>query len=669
MNKLKIFALVLAMLPAFVSAQSWKSKTLMTIGDRNVTAGEFMQIYEKNNVIGEVIDKKSVDEYLDLFVDFKLKVIEAEELKMDTMPKFVKEFKGYREQLSKPYFSNEEATEKLIAEAYERMQWDINAAHILVKCDAHAVPADTLKAYQKAMKIRERLMKGEDFHAVAMEVSDDPSARDMAEIPGKRRAIKGNGGELGYFTAFDMVYPFETGAYNTKVGEISMPVRSDFGYHIIKVNSKTPACGIVNLAHIFMEVNENDPTKTDSLVAEKAKNVYNELDSDGRNWEVVLRKYSDDKGSVMNDGRLSPFRVSHVVPEFITAAKSLKPKEFSHPIKTMYGYHIIRLVNFLGIKDFDDEKENIKKNVEKDMRAKVSDEVVLKNLMKSDKFKENVKVKDAFIATIDSTLTEGAYVVSPEVDANKVIFKIGKDTYKVQDFIDYIIENQKKNPFSSPASFAYDLYSDFVKKAVFSYEDAHLEKKYPEFKALVQEYHDGILLFDLMEKEVWNKAAKDTVGIQNYYEEHKNEYMWGDRVKTMVITTMKPQLVDTLKLLVNQSLTADSIRAIVKSDKKFNNVSVKQVFFQKGENVDVDALEWAEGTVAVVPSTVDRTTKIYKIVEVREPEAKTYRETRGIVTSAYQVQVEKDWLGVLHEKYPVVIDQVVLEKVRGNYNK
>lgn len=660
---------MLAMLPAIASAQSWKSKTLMTIGDNNISAGEFMQIYEKNNVVGEVIDKKSVDEYLDLFVDFKLKVIEAESLQMDTMPKFVKEFKGYREQLSKPYFSNEEATEKLVEEAYERMKWDINAAHILVKCDSRAVPADTLKAYQKAVKIRERLMKGEDFNAVAMEVSDDPSARDMPEIPGKRRAMKGNGGELGYFTAFDMVYQFETGAYNTNVGEISMPVRSEFGYHIIKVNSKTPACGTVNLAHIFMEVNENDPTKTDSLVAEKAKNVYNEIDPDGRNWDVVVRKYTDDKGTAINNGRLSPFRVSQVVPEFITAAKSLEPKEFSKPVKTSYGYHIIRLVNFNRIKDFEDEKENIKKNVEKDMRAKNSDEAVLKKLKNSNNFKENVKVKDAFIATIDSTLTQGAYVVSPQADVNKVIFKIVKNNYTVQNFIDYIIDKQAPNPFTTPASYAYDLYSDYVKEEVFKYEDAHLEEKYPEFDALVKEYHDGILLFDLMEKEVWNKAAKDTVGIQNYYEEHKNEYMWGDRVKTMVITTMKPQLVDTLNMLVNQGLTPDSIRAIVKSEKKFNNVSVKQIFFQKGDNIDVDSLEWIEGTVAVVPSTVDKTTKIYKIIEVRQPEVKTFRETRGVATSAYQAQVEKEWLEVLHGKYPVVINEAVLQKVRENYNK
>lgn len=667
MNRIKVLALVLAMLPAVVSAQSWKSKTMMTIGDRDITAGEFMGIYEKNNVMGEVLDKKTVDEYLDLFVDFKLKVIEAESLGMDTVKKFRKEFKSYRTQLAKPYFSNDEINERLVEEAYGRMQWDINAAHILVKCDAHAVPADTMKAYQKAMKIRERIMKGEDFNAVAREVSDDPSARDMKEIPGKRRAMKGNGGELGYFSAFDMVYPFESGAYNTKEGEVSMPVRSSFGYHIIKVNGKTPACGIVNAAHIFLKVDENDPTRTDSLVAEKARNVYNQIDADGRNWNVMVSKYTDDRGTVVNNGKLSPFRVSQIVPEFITAVKGLQPREFSEPVKTDYGYHIIRLISFGGIKDYDEEKENIKKRIEKDMRASVSEEIVMKRLMRDNNFKEYTKAKDAFIASIDSTLTQGAYVVSPAVDANKVIFKIGKDKYTVQNFIDYIVDNQRSEPFLQPAEMAYDFYADFVKESVFNYEDTHLETKYPEFELLVNEYHDGILLFDLMEKEVWNKAVKDTTGIQNYYEEHKNEYVWGDRVNAMVVTTMKPELVDTLNIIVNQDLDFDSVRAIVKGDSKFNNVSVKRLFFQKGDNVDVDAMPWETGKVAVVPSTVDKTTKIYKILEVRQPEPKTFKETRGTVTSAYQAQMEKEWLKMLRGKYSVTVNEKVLEKVKAYY--
>lgn len=659
----KVLVLLIALTPALLFAQGWKSKTLITLGDNNISAGEFMGVYEKNNVQSDVIDKKSVDEYLDMYVNFKLKVIEAENLKMDTMPKFVKEYNSYREQLAKPYFSSEEANEQLIEEAYERMHWDINAAHILVKCDVNAVPADTLKAYNRAMEIRKRIINGENFGDVAEDTSDDISVSDTT-VNG--RFYKGNRGELGYFTVFDMVYPFETGAYNTKEGQISLPVRSDFGYHIIKVNSKTPACGTIRAAHIFLAVNDSDPEKTDSVVKAKAYNVYNEIKKDGSNWEVIVRKYSDDKGSAVNEGLLSPFKVNQIVPEFITVVKGLQPKEISEPVKTNYGYHIIRLIATSGVKDIEDEHENIKKRVEKDMRAKVSEEVVLNRFKKENKFKEYVKVKDAFIATIDSTLKEGNYVIAEGVDTSKVLFKFGKQKYTVADFVEFIRENQVKQPFMSAGSYAYKLYDEYLKRSAFAYEDAHLEEKYPDFKLLVQEYHDGILLFDLMDKEVWKKAEQDTVGLENYYNAHKDEYMWGERLKTVYATVNHPENVARVEELVKTDLGMDSIRAILKAE-EIRGVSVKIRYWQHGDNVDIDETEWKAGELRVIPSTVDKTTKIVRVLEVRDPEPKTLNEAKGLVISSYQQQLEEDWLNELKAKYPVTVNEKTLEKVKQCY--
>lgn len=659
----KVLVLLIALTPALLFAQGWKSKTLITLGDNNISAGEFMGVYEKNNVQSDVIDKKSVDEYLDMYVNFKLKVIEAENLKMDTMPKFVKEYNSYREQLAKPYFSSEEANEQLIEEAYERMHWDINAAHILVKCDVNAVPADTLKAYNRAMEIRKRIINGENFGDVAEDTSDDISVSDTT-VNG--RFYKGNRGELGYFTVFDMVYPFETGAYNTKEGQISLPVRSDFGYHIIKVNSKTPACGTIRAAHIFLAVNDSDPEKIDSVVKAKAYNVYNEIKKDGSNWEVIVRKYSDDKGSAANEGLLSPFKVNQIVPEFITVVKGLQPKEISEPVKTNYGYHIIRLIATSGVKDIEDEHENIKKRVEKDMRAKVSEDVVLNRFKKENKFKEYVKVKDAFIATIDSTLKEGNYVMAEGVDTSKVLFKFGKQKYTIADFVEFIRENQVKQPFMSAGSYAYKLYDEYLKRSAFAYEDAHLEEKYPDFKLLVQEYHDGILLFDLMDKEVWKKAEQDTVGLENYYNAHKDEYMWGERLKTVYATVNHPENVARVEELVKTDLSMDSIRAILKAE-EIRGVSVKIRYWQHGDNVDIDETEWKAGELRVIPSTVDKTTKIVRVLEVRDPEPKTLNEAKGLVISAYQQQLEEDWLNELKAKYPVTVNEKTLEKVKQCY--
>ena len=220
----------------------------------------------------------------------------------------------------------------------------------------------------------------------------------------------------------------------------------------------------------------------------------------------------------------------------------------------------------------------------------------------------------------------------------------------------------------SEGSYAYQLYDEFLKESAFAYEDAHLEEKYPDFKLLVQEYHDGILLFDLMDKEVWKKAELDTAGIKAFYDANKNEYMWGKRVKTILVNVNNEESLPRMEELIRQDLKADSLKAIVKSE-GLKGVTIKSPYFQQGDNVDIDETEWVAGTIRVIPSTVDKSTKIVKILEVREPEPKTYREARGIITSAYQTKLESDWLEALKAKYPVTVDEKVLEKVRKNYSK
>lgn len=659
-----LIALCLMMVPSLLSAQSYAKKTLITIGDKEISAKEFMDTYEKNNVKTDVIDKKNVDEYLGLYIDFKLKVTEAEALGKDTIPSFVKELKNYRDQLAKPYFSNDDITEELVKEAYERIQYDINAAHILIKCDAKAMPADTLAAYNKAMSVRERILNGEDFGAVAVEMSDDPSARDMEEIPGVRRAYIGNRGELGYFSAFDMVYPFETGVYTTEVGGVSMPVRSDFGYHVIKVNSKTPALGLIRAAHIFLASDPNDPNTADSILSAKANNIYNELMKDQSQWSEFVRRYSEDKGTVANNGVLSPFRVNQIVPEFITAVKSLEIGGISEPVKTNFGYHIIRLVAVSTPSDFETEKAKLEERVGRDMRAKISEDIAMKRIMKDNGFKENTKVKDEYIATIDSTLAMGMY--QPEViDNSKVIFTLGDEECKLQEFVDYVVGHQRRQGFLSSTAYAYELYDSFLKEKVFAYEDANLENKYPEFKTLVQEYHDGILLFSLMEEQVWNKAVEDTTGLNEYYERNKNNYMWNDRVKAIVLTSTDKGNVEELTAFLSGDVTIDSVRTYLKNGKV--KASARFSFYQKGDNINIDAMEWKEGVLNTFESTVDNTTQLIKIVEVRPSEPKTFKEAKGLVTSGYQAELETLWLQQLKEKYPVNVNQKLLKKVKKNY--
>lgn len=662
-----LIAAFIVMMPSLLCAQSFKKKTLITIGDKEITAKEFMDTYEKNNINTEVIDKKSVEDYLDLYIDFQLKVAEALALEMDTSAAFQKELANYRDQLAKPYFSNDEITDELVKEAYDRMQYDVNAAHILIRCDVNAIPADTLKAYEKAMSIRERALKGEDFGDLAVELSDDPSARDMEEIPGVRRAYKGNRGELGYFSAFDMVYPFENGVYNTEPGKISMPVRSDFGYHIIKLNSKTPACGAIKAAHIFLALDPNDPNRSDSLLAIKAQNIYKEISADGKNWNEIVKKYSDDDGTKNNGGLLTPFRVSNIVPEFIDVIKNSEPEEISEPVKTSYGYHIIKFINSTPPAAFEFEEKKIKERVERDMRGQLSEEIAMKRILKNNNFKENTEVKDNFINTIDSTIIQAKYKISENVDPSQKLFSINDKEYKLQEFVDYIYKNQKKQGFLTPAAYAYQLYEGFLQEKVFEYEDANLENKYPEFKALVQEYHDGILLFSLMESQVWNKAAQDTVGLMDYYERNKTNYMWSDRVKALVVSCHRKNNVDEIKAMVEEGLLADTLRSYFKENK--SQATAKTIFFQKGDNVNIDATPWVEGTIKVYPSTVDNTTQIIRILEVRKPEPKSFKEAKGIVTSGYQAEIEAQWLQQLETQHAVKVNEKLLSKIKKYYNQ
>ena len=667
-NLLKAIALASLLVPTvYLNAQSKLDKqVLMTIGDEKVTVKDFTDVYYKNNLKGDVIEKKTVDEYLDLFVNFRMKVMEAEALKMDTSAKFQRELLGYRKQLAKPFMSSDDITDELLQEAYQRKQKDIRASHILIRCDKHALPSDTLKAYNKAIEIRNKAVKGEDFGDLAVRYSDDPSAKDIqatAETP----ARKGNRGDLGYFTVFDMVYPFETGAYNTKPGQISMPVRSDFGYHLIKVQSVTDAMGVIQAAHIFLQLPFGATAEEESAMKQKADNIYKELKAKGgKSWSEAVSQYTDDRGTVMRDGALSNFTVSRIVPEFIEVCKSLKVNEIAEPVRTSYGYHIIKLLGKSGVGTFEQETKTLTERLEKDMRSKKSEEVVLKQLRKEYKFKADDKNIEAFIGTIDSTILNKTYEPSPNANMSSTLFSIDGNPYKVKDFVDYIKERQTVQKYVTPGTYAYQLYENYADEKMMDYADAHLEDKYPEFKAMVNEYRDGILIFDLMDSEVWNKAVKDTLGLQKFHERNAKKYMWGDRVLANVITVTKAESLPKVKALIANGTPLDSLRSAISRD-TIHFAYVRKGFYQKGDNQFVDQTQWKVGTMNEIPSTVDESTVIVCIREVRGPEPKTLKEAKGLVTSDYQVELEEKWLESLRRKYPVSIDEKVLEKVRNLY--
>ncbi len=668
-NYLKAIALALVLMPTvFANAQSKIDKqVLMTIGDQNITVKEFCDVYYKNNLKSDVIEKKSVDDYLDLFTTFRMKVMEAERLKLDTSAKFQKELAGYRKQLAKPFMSSDDITEELVQEAYQRKLKDLRASHILIRCDKNALPSDTLKAYNKAMEIRKKaIAKGADFAALADQYSEDPSAKGM-KATDQTPARPGNHGDLGYFTVFDMVYPFETGAYNTKEGEISMPVRSDFGYHLIKVNSITDALGSIQAAHIFLQLPADASEEDEDAMQKKADNIYKELMAqDGKNWNEMVKQYTDDKGTISRNGALSNFTVSRIVPEFIEACKSLEKGQIAKPVRTMYGYHIIKLMDYSGVGTLEKERKGLTERIEKDMRSKKSEEVVIKQAKKDYHFKQNDKVLESFMATVDSTILRNEYKPATNLDMGATLFSMDGNATKVSDFVDYIKEKMTPQRHVSPATYAYQLYEAFSNEKVMDYADAHLEDKYPEFKALVQEYKDGILLFDLMDKEVWTKAVKDTLGLQEFHDRNATNYMWENRAYATIVTVTRPESLPKVKALIDSGVELDSLKNAIRRD-SIGYAFVRKGYYQRGDNQYVDQTEWKVGERNEIASTVDQSTTIVFIRELRDPEPKTLKEARGLVTSDYQVELEQKWVQSLKQRYPVKIDEKVLEKVRKMY--
>ncbi|UCG26723.1 MAG: peptidylprolyl isomerase, partial [Bacteroidales bacterium] len=502
-------------------AQDDDDRILMTISDREITAGEFERIYKKNNAGGKVLDVKSVEEYLELFINFKLKVIEAENLGLDTIPSFKKELLGYRGQLAKPYLTDNETTERLIREAYERTETEVSASHILIKLPANPSPEDTLKAYNRALKIIDRLNMGESFEAIAKGASDDPSA-------------KTNSGNLGYFTAFRMIYPFESAAYNTPVGEISDPLRTQFGYHIIKVNDKRSSRGEVKVAHIMIATPRGSGDEFIKNAKDTIEKIHRNL-LQGAEFSTIAASYSDDRGTARNGGELPWFGTGRMVPEFEQAAFSLnEPGDISEPVRTSFGWHILKLIDKKPLGSFEEMKPDIKNKIARDTRSSLGKRSFVDKLKTGYDFRVNNERLAEFYSTLNPAFLSNYSEMGTAGSLTGRLFSFADKTYTRQDFIGFIRKNPGKVRTNDIHEYIDLMFMEFTDQELISYEDGRLEEKYPEFRYLLQEYHDGILLFELTDKIVWSKAVKDSAGLTEFYEKNKNKYLWDDRMDATI---------------------------------------------------------------------------------------------------------------------------------------
>jgi len=647
------------------------NEILLTIAGKKVTIGEFMAIYQKNNTqkqkpdkkagqeYNNFVDQKSLDEYLDLFINFKLKVTEAEELGLDTLTSFRNELNGYRDQLAKPYFTDEKTLEDLISEAYDRSKYDVRASHIFFRLKADASPSDTLAAYETAIKIRERLINGESFDKLAVEYSEDPSARDR-EANQQHSFIKGNKGDLGFFTVFDMVYPFETGAYTTKVGKISPVVRTDYGYHIIKLTDKRPAFGKVVVAHIFLSIPKGATAEDSLKIKSRIDSIYMKL-KDGAKFEDLVKQYSEDKGSAAKGGILPKFGVNRMVPEFIDAIYPLeKAGDYSKPTLTPYGWHIIKLIEKKTPGTMEEEKAELKQKILKDSRGNLPKEVVLIRIKKEYGLTEYPESRNEFYKVVTDTIFLGKWDVKLAKDLNKPLFRIGTLTVKQNDFAVYLAAKQRKREKENIEGYVNKMYTDFLNENLIKWENNHLEQKYPEFKSLMNEYRDGILLFDLTDQKVWSKAVKDTTGLKAFYEKNKNHYMWDTRIDASIYTVKKGNNPEKVKNFIKSGLADNDILKEINTDSA-KVLTIENGKFSKSDNKLLDGIAWVTGFSKDFIS--DSATQFIYIRQVLKPEPKALNEARGLITADYQNYLEKEWIKTLRSKYPVVVKREVLVKI------
>ncbi|MCX6306082.1 MAG: peptidylprolyl isomerase [Bacteroidetes bacterium] len=655
------------LLPVFVlvtilssKAQVGNDEVLMTIAGKQIYVSEFLNIYQKNNVKGEAIDKKSLDEYLDLFINFKLKVKQAEELGLDTVASFRTELNGYREQLAKPYFTDDATLNRLILEAYDREKTDLRASHIFFRLAPDATPEDTLIAFKKATAAREKLMSGASFEAVAVELSEDPSAKDR-EPTQQHPFLKGNKGDLGFFAVFDMVYAFENGAWATEVGQVSQPVRTEYGYHLIKVTARRPALGKVTVAHIFLAIPKNATADDSARVHKRIDSVYTKL-TGGTSFEDLVKTYSDDKGSAAKGGVLPAFGVNRMVPEFVEAIYSLdNAGDYTKPILTTYGWHIVKLIERKTQKPIDEEKAELKQRIMKDNRGDQTRQVVIARIRSEYGITENPEAVKAFYKVVNDSIFIAKWRAALANDLTGMIFKIGNMTFLQKDFADYLAASQRKQEKQTIETYVDKKYTEFVDESLLKFENSRLEQKYPEFKALMGEYRDGILLFDLTDQKVWSKAVKDTVGLAAFYQKNKNNYRWETRLDATIYTVKDVKAVQKVKNFVKSGLSDTDLLKEVNTD-SLQVLTLESGKFSRKDNKLIDSIPWTPGFSA---DMVNKGTTVFVYVRrILKPEVKELNEARGLITADYQNYLEKEWITSLRVKYPVEVKKEVLAKIK-----
>ncbi len=643
-----------AMIFLACSAFAQNDATLFTVKGTPVTTSEFKYIYSKTNQDKADFSEKSLREYLELYTNFKLKVQKARDMKLDTIASLNSELDGYKKQLAKSYLEDKEVTEKLIREAFDRMQLDLDVSHILVNCDRNRPAADTLRAYNRALDWSKMIKKGADFSKMALDSSEDKS-------------VKENRGNLGFITAMlpDGYYEVEKAIYGAKIGDVVGPVRSNAGYHLLRVNASRPARGEVEVNQIL--IRKGDTPEKNALKKMRADSAYNTLLA-GEKWETASLNYSDDKTTAAKGGYIGFFGINRYQRVFEDAAFGLeKDGDYSKLVETTLGWHIIQRKSRRPVASFDQLKRGLSERIKRDSRSEAAKQAIISRIKKDGGYTEDQKVLAAWSGKqLDTVFHTFKWKPDP-AKPQDVLFRYGQNkVYTVADFEDYSQRagRDRMRGAGYPVQETINkLYKTWGDETAMSFEESQLDRKYPEFKSLMREYEEGILLFEALKQNVWDRANNDTIGLQKYYnEELASKYKWNERAKVIFYTVKT----DDQKVLAKVRELA-AIKPTAAVLKKFNKkgkpevVSVLEKLYEKDKNKDLGTL-WKAGDMTVAKTdTTTRTSSFLKIEEIVPPTPKVLAEARGYAVADYQDFLEKKWIQDLRKEYPVILNEAAFK--------
>lgn len=625
------------------------AQTIFTYGKKAVSKEEFLRAYNKNNTTEQSTDK-SYRDYLDLYTRFKLKVQAAYDQRLDTLPVQLAELSNFRLQVVDNYMNDDASVNVLIKEAAERSKKDIAVAHIFIAAEEHAAADVVARAQEKINDIQKRLQNGEDFAQLAMQLSEDPAAKQ-------------NKGEIGYITALVLPYVMESAVYKTAPGKVSEPVRSNIGFHIFKNLGERPAIGKVHVAQILLGWVPDATEEQKAASRKRADSIMNLL-KQGADFKQLARQFSTDNTSYQAGGEIMEFGVGRYAPAFEKAAFSLqKDEDLSAPVETEYGIHIIkRLARIPVPADLTDKTflEGLRIQVLQSDRMNVAKDILFDKIRKEVLFKEMSTSPTPLIMKYADSLLQGR---SPKggffVKDNSVLFVVKDRQYHFNDFKEFLESMMRlENMRSLPAE---KLYEEFKERSVFDYYRDHLETFNPDFAYQLQEFKDGNLLFEIMQHNVWDVASADSVGLQRYYEANKSKYWWDASAEAVMFTAGSQEAADDAR----KKLEADPAAWKSIAENSNGTLQADSGRFELGQIPVVGRTNFTNGLItAPVKNETDHTVTFAYIIKVyMERSPRSFADARGFVVNDYQAMLEDKWIAELKKKYPVKVKESVVKSL------